>query len=278
LSICKWNAFDACGKCNDPSADDFKSAEKYPNAILDCAGVCGGSAVNDCEGVCGGSKMTYCGECIPNDDPRIGLSCEQFDTCETLVFDACKQCVLHPKTDDYLKPSEHPGAVLDCKGVCGGSMVSHCEMCLESTDHLLALSCNKIASCDSGIFDACSDCVEKGAHYVDPIAFPNAVKDCAGVCTGTKVPYCGLCIEGEDPRIGLECSKVTAAAADSVSSGGSSSTQLELKLSLVCFVVIVVALIVYYMWKRMNRQETEFKRLMSQYTLLDDQQREETNA
>jgi len=276
LSICKWNAYDACGKCKDPSADDFKSPEKYPNAILDCAGVCGGTAVHDCEGVCGGKKMTYCGECIPNDDPRVGLSCEQFGSCETMVFDACKQCVLYPKSDDYLKPSEHPGAVTDCKGVCGGSMVSHCEMCLESTDHLLSLSCNKISSCESGIFDACSDCVEKGTHYVDPIAFPNAVKDCAGVCTGTKVPYCGLCIEGEDPRIGLECSKVTAA--DSVSSSGSSSTQLELKLSLVCFVVIIVALIVYYMWKRMNRQETEFKRLMSQYTLLDDQQREETNA
>lgn len=277
LEICKWNAVDACGACMDPSSPEYKSPEKYPNAVYDCAGVCDGSAVYDCDQVCGGKKMTYCGECIANNDSRIGLSCEQFESCKSLVFDACNQCVLHPETDDYLKPSEHPGAKLDCKGVCGGPMVSHCDMCLESTDHLLSFSCNQISSCESQEFDACSDCVEHGSTFVDPIQFPNAVKDCAGVCTGTKVTYCGLCIEREDPRIGKECSAITGKNEKS-SSSGSSSTQLALIVSLVCFIVIIVAFIVYYMWNRMNRQETEFKRLMSQYTLLDETQREGITA
>jgi len=276
LDICEWNAFDACGECKDPLADDFKSPEEYPNAVFDCAGVCEGSAVHDCEGTCGGAKMTYCGECIANDDPRIGLSCDQFESCETQVFDACNECVLDSDAD-YLKPSEHPGAVLDCLGVCGGSMVSHCDMCLEPTDHLLGLTCNKIKSCESGIFDACSDCVEQGASYVDPNQFPNAVKDCAGVCTGTKETYCGLCIDREDPRIGQECSTITGDQ-DKASSNGSYSTQLALIVSLVCFFIIIVALVVYCMWKRINTQEIEFKRLMSQYTLLDERKKEEANA
>jgi hypothetical protein len=277
--LCKWDAFDACGVCKDPKLPDFKSKDQYPNAVFDCAGVCDGSAINDCDGVCGGKKITYCGECIANDDSRVGLSCDKFKSCKTLVFDACGECVLDPKTDDYLKPSEHPGAKLDCMGVCGGSMVSHCDQCLEPTNHLIGFSCNKISSCTSGIFDACSDCVEHGAPFVNPDEHPNAVKDCAGVCTGTKVTYCGLCIEREDPRIGKECSSITGDIAGPQSSSSSSnSTQLALIVSLVCFVVIIVALIVYYMWKRMNRQETEFKRLMSQYTLLDETQREETNA
>jgi len=275
LDTCEWNAVDACGECKDPSADDFKSPEKYPKAVFDCAGVCDGSAVRDCEGTCGGEKITYCGECIANDDSRIGLSCEQFESCETLVFDACQQCVLDPDAD-YVKPSEHPGAVLDCSGVCAGSMVSHCEMCLEPTDPLVDFSCNKIKSCESGIFDACSDCVEQGALYVDPIQFPNAVKDCAGVCTGTKATHCGLCIDRDDPRIGQECS--TIADQEKSSGNGINSTQLALIVSFGCFFVIIVAFVVYYMWKRMNRQETEFKRLMNQYTLLDEVKKEEASA
>merc|ERR1712080_454127 len=97
---------------------------------------------------------------------------------------------------------------------------------------------------------------------------------------GTKKQYCGLCMDRDDPRItmGKECDEVVSGGGgkSSASGGteGGSTSQLALIVSLICVVVLVVAFIVYYMWNRMNKQEQDFRRLMSQYTLLDEQQGE----
>jgi len=231
---------DQCQMClekNDP---------KWNTMCNDCAGVINGPSVStECE-----FGTTVCA--VPGEETESAC----LDICMWNAFDACGECK-DPTADDFKSPEMYPHAV------------SHCEMCLNSTDQLLDISCNKISNCESGIFDACSDCVEQGAIYVDPIQFPNAVKDCAGVCTGTKVTYCGLCIEREDPRIGQECSTISGDQ-DKASSKGSYDTQLALIVSLVCVVIIIVALVIYCMWRRMNRKETEFNRLMSQFTLLEE--------
>jgi len=269
-SICKWNAFDACGKCTDPSSPGYKDPKKYPNAVFDCNGECAGSAVNDCSQTCGGTKITYCDDCIESKDPRIGLSCEKYKDCHSGIVDACGDCV-KSSSDKYLKPSEHPGAKKDCSGVCGGSMIDHCGRCLESSDPKGGIPCFKLESCKSDLFDACADCVEPGTSFVKAEDFPNAKKDCAGVCLGNKAIYCGFCLERDDPLVGKDCNSVKEKLSTGGSKGGSKS-QLAMILSIVCVLIIVVSFIIYFMWNRMNKQEQQFRRLMSEYTLLDDNQ------
>jgi len=49
--------FDVCEVCDGDGADEGYDCDGNCTADIDCAGVCGGSAVEDCAGECGGSAV-----------------------------------------------------------------------------------------------------------------------------------------------------------------------------------------------------------------------------
>lgn len=243
---------DACHQCHR------KDDPAWNTSCMDCKGeLNGGATYHTCPF---GTNIQVC--VVTHDEASD--ACKKM--CEYNTYDACGLCT-DPKSPDYVSPDNHPL----------GTMVSHCGKCLSRTDQLLSIPCNRIESCERSTFDACGDCVEVGqSSWVKYETFPNAVKDCDQVCAGTKKQYCGLCMDRDDPRItmGKECDEVVSGGGSKAASDAAegTSSQLALIVSLVCVIVLVVAFIVYFMWNRMNKQEEDFRRLMSQYTLLDEQQ------
>ena len=106
------------------------------NYLMDCDGVCGGSAVKDCTGICNGSEvLDECGECGGDNAPLTG-TCD----CNGTPFgdaykDGCNKCV-GGTTGNEACP-------FDCAGIEGGiSWINDCNECVAEEDFSCIQGCD----------------------------------------------------------------------------------------------------------------------------------------
>ena len=106
------------------------------NYLMDCDGVCGGSALEDCTGICNGSEvLDECGECGGDNAPLTG-TCD----CNGIPFgdaykDGCNICV-GGTTGNEACP-------FDCAGIEEGtSWINHCNECVAEEDFSCIQGCD----------------------------------------------------------------------------------------------------------------------------------------
>lgn len=217
-----------------------------------CAGFAEGTTPKGCGGSPGcpaGEYYDHCQLCLPMEDPRWDNLCK--DCKNELNGNAVET--------DCGEPLGKPGIYKVC----------------ESPEDTKAACEKKVKeSCEYSAWDACGDCQDPNKPgFVDPKRVKNAKHDCKGTCQGSFEFICGVCV---DPALtpNRDCGKVIpGGGSDSKtekSSGGGGGTLTAVIVALVSLVVIAVVLIVFFMWKRMNQQDDEFRRLMDQYTMMED--------
>ena len=160
---CDGGAGDVYG-CTDAAACNYPADATEDDSrclVLDCAGMCGGTAVEDCAGVCGGSAVEDCAGVCGG----------------TAVLSGCDNAC-------------NSTAVVDCAGVCGGdSVLSGCDNACNST---AVEDCAGVCG-GSSVLDECQVCNGSGIPEGECDCNGN-VLDCAGVCGGTAiVDACGVC-------------------------------------------------------------------------------------
>jgi hypothetical protein len=147
-----WYANEGC-TCEDPEGYIVDCAGVCGgSAVLDCAGECSGSAVFDCAGLCGGNAVIdECGEC--NGD---GLSCDggcndvdacnyhnDTEDCSAVDGGSDKSCCTYEDCAGICGGETE----IDCAGVCGGDAVG--DECVDCWD-----MCNPNSCCyDSTLYN-----------------------------------------------------------------------------------------------------------------------------
>ena len=190
------------------------------DGMLDCAGICNGSAIvdecgicdsiydsdclQDCNGIWGGdSILDQCGIC--NGDNTACIDCNS-DLYGTAYIDECGNCV-----------GGNTGmgeCLVDCLGIYGGDAIyDNCGVCDSNSNNNCEIDCAGIWGGD-GIFDDCGIC--NGSGYIDNCGIcddnisndgyfdqcgncnSNASNDCMQDCLGiwggeSQLDICGVC-------------------------------------------------------------------------------------
>ena len=236
---CDGNVEDVCGECGgtgyagctNPASCNYDAGACVDDGScqeLDCAGICGGTAVIDACGVCAGPGAIYeCGcsdipdgdcDCNGNVEDECGIcggtgyaGCTDTMACN---YDSGAGCDNGSCTYIGAGECDCEGNVLDGCGNCGGMDYAGCtdmEAC--NYDEGAGCddgSCTYIAAgacdCDGNVVDVCGVCGGMGyAGCTNPAACNYDAGacsddgscqqlDCAGICGGTAVlDACGVC-------------------------------------------------------------------------------------
>ncbi|OKY75080.1 MAG: hypothetical protein BM485_10310 [Desulfobulbaceae bacterium DB1] len=158
--------------------------------VIDCNGVCNGSAIVDDCGVCGGDNST----CLDCNGVANGTAV--VDNCGTCDSDPINDCVQDcagtwggsATTDNCGTCDTNPAndCVQDCAGTWGGSAtVDNCGVCDTNPANDCTQDCNGVFG-GAAVVDACGTCDSDPAN--------DCVQDCAGTWGGSATTdNCGTC-------------------------------------------------------------------------------------
>ena len=171
--VCGGSAIeDVCGICGGGILEVGNCVECPESDPEDCAGICAGSLVEDECGVCDGDNSS-CTGCMDDTACNYSLTATIGGECEYVVenYDCNGNCNVE----------------VDCAGVCNGSSVNdECSVC--DGNNSTCLDCANIPNGDS-FTDNCGECVAAGDI--------SCVQGCNGnyANNGTQVvdDECGIC-------------------------------------------------------------------------------------
>jgi hypothetical protein len=170
--VCGGSAIeDVCGICGGGILEVGNCVECPESDPEDCAGICGGSLVEDECGVCDGDNSS-CKGCMDDTACNYSLTATIGGECEYMVenYDCNGNC----------------NAEVDCAGICGGSLVDdECGIC--GGDNSSCTGCMDDTACNYSLTAIISGECEYAVEGYDCNGNCNVAVDCAGICGGSGV-------------------------------------------------------------------------------------------